>query len=392
MWQDRGSRPAGVNRLASPFGRGAAGPAPAAPRVGAELRAARLRLDRRVPDLAAGLRIKPAHLEALEEGRIADLPGAAYAAGFVRAYAGALGLDPDALARRFHAETRGTDRRSVLAFPAPVPERGVPAGAAVLLGVVLAVGGYAGWYRLSEDVHAPVTPVPPVPERLASLARGGPPSAPSPHVASILPPAGPAPPARPVPAQAAPERPEAERAEPQTAGPAPPVPPATVSPIQAAAAPPSPAPPRAAGQAQAAPADGRAEVRPEERMEGHPDGRPEGRVVLRAKADVWMQVRERQGPSVLNRLLRAGETWPVPAGQALLLTTGNAGGTEVLVDGEAVAPLGGSGAVRRDVSLDPEALKAVDAKAGDAPKAGQNAGQPGARAAAPASTSRPPAQ
>lgn len=132
-------------------------------------------------------------------------------------------------------------------------------------------------------------------------------------------------------------------------------------------------------------------------MEGHPDGRPEGRVVLRAKADVWMQVRERQGPSVLNRLLRAGETWPVPAGQALLLTTGNAGGTEVLVDGEAVAPLGGSGAVRRDVSLDPEALKAADAaKAGDAPKPGQgasqNAGQPGARAAAPASTSRPPAQ
>ncbi len=36
---------------------------------------------------------------------------------------------------------------------------------------------------------------------------------------------------------------------------------------------------------------------------------------------------------LLNRVMRGGETWPVPKGAALLLTTGNAGGTELLVDG-----------------------------------------------------------
>ena len=88
---------------------------------------------------------------------------------------------------------------------------------------------------------------------------------------------------------------------------------------------------------------------------------PEGtRIVLRARADCWLQVRDRQGPVLLNRVLRTGETWPVPAGRPagqLLMTTGNAGGTEVLVDGQVTAALGGDGVVRRDLPLDPDAIR-----------------------------------
>jgi cytoskeleton protein RodZ len=79
--------------------------------------------------------------------------------------------------------------------------------------------------------------------------------------------------------------------------------------------------------------------------------------VLRVKSDAWVQVREKQGPVLLARLLRGGESWPVPKGQQLLLTTGNAGGTELVLDGAALPSLGASGAVRRDVALEPEALK-----------------------------------
>jgi len=81
------------------------------------------------------------------------------------------------------------------------------------------------------------------------------------------------------------------------------------------------------------------------------------RIVLRAKSDAWIQVRDRSGQILLNRVLRNGETWPVPAKPSLLLTTGNAGGTEVLVDGTATASLGGDGAVRRDLPLDADAIK-----------------------------------
>ena len=79
--------------------------------------------------------------------------------------------------------------------------------------------------------------------------------------------------------------------------------------------------------------------------------------MLRANADAWVQVRDRSGSVLLNRILHAGETWEVPPKPNLLLTTGNAGGTDLLVDGQPSAPLGGSGAVRRDLPLDPDLIK-----------------------------------
>jgi cytoskeleton protein RodZ len=47
-----------------------------------------------------------------------------------------------------------------------------------------------------------------------------------------------------------------------------------------------------------------------------------------------------------------------PNADAPTLTTGNAGGTQIDVDGSPIpASLGGSGAVRRDLPLDAEMLK-----------------------------------
>ena len=67
-----------------------------------------------------------------------------------------------------------------------------------------------------------------------------------------------------------------------------------------------------------------------------------------------VQVRERGGQVLLNRVLRSGETWQVPQspGQQLLLTTGNAGGTELLVDGVVAPAIGPTGVVKRDLALD----------------------------------------
>ncbi len=87
-----------------------------ASRVGAELRAARLRLGWALPDVAQELRIRLPFLEAIEDGRVGDLPGAAYAVGFVRTYAGALGLDPDEVSRRFRAEAHEVNRKPELTF------------------------------------------------------------------------------------------------------------------------------------------------------------------------------------------------------------------------------------------------------------------------------------
>ena len=292
------------------------GPVTEAGRVGMELRAARMRLGLALPDVAAKLCVRPSFLEAVEDGRFADLPGPVYAVGFARAYAALLGLDAAAVARRFRAEPDAAAQKAELDFPAPVPDRGVPAGVAVLLGTLLAVAAYAGWYRFSDDPSPPAVQA--LPERLAPLA-GRPPADPPPPAAAV--PVEPPAPATPVPSP------------PPSLEPAPPL----------AVTPPPAAPPG-----------------------------DESRILLRANADAWVQVRERGGHVLLNRVLRGGESWAVPNGPALLLTTGNAGGTELLVDGETAPPLGPPGAVRRDIALEPDGLRAEIAKA--------------------ASTARPPSQ
>ncbi|HEX4172718.1 MAG TPA: RodZ domain-containing protein [Acetobacteraceae bacterium] len=284
--------------------------APIAPRAGADLRAARERVGWALGDLAQAMNMRPSYLEALEAGRINELPGNAYVLAFLRAYATMLGLDPDEVVRRFKAEAAQVNARPELIFPVPVPERRMPAGAVVLLGLALAVATYAGWYRLSGEGRLPAEANIQVPRRLAPLADQA--LRPEPRSAT----AGGAAPAPVAPAPV------------QDAESAPPVP--AISPSSAAAAVSLPAPPEPARQPH---------------------------IVLRANADAWLQVRDRSGQVLLSRVLRAGETWDVPEQPNLLLTTGNAGGTDLLIDGTATGSLGGSGVVRRDLPLDPDLIR-----------------------------------
>ncbi|RAI59155.1 DUF4115 domain-containing protein [Roseicella frigidaeris] len=291
-----------MKRLSPP---NAAAPEPT--RLGAELRDARLALGLSIEDLARSLRIRRGYLEALEAGRLAELPAPAYATGFVRAYARALGLEEAEIVRRFRAASGPqAARRTDLVFPEPVPDRGAPAGATILLGAVLVIGAYMGWYAWSGTGERLVDAVPPPPAIGQGHGQG-----------QDGAPGEAAPPPNPAGANAAPVPPAL-------------APPAGAPPVAAAAGPaPSPAPPG------------------------------EGRILLRARVEVWIQVRERQGgPVLVNRLLHPGEGWQVPAKDGLLLTTGNAGGLEVLVDGQPVAGLGPGQTVRRDLLLDPERLKA----------------------------------
>lgn len=77
------------------------------------------------------------------------------------------------------------------------------------------------------------------------------------------------------------------------------------------------------------------------------------RIEVRALSDSWIQIRDGVARRLLvTRLLRAGDTYVVPDQPGLTLLTGNAGALEILVDGEAVKPIGEEGAVRRNVVLD----------------------------------------
>jgi cytoskeleton protein RodZ len=331
-----------------------------APRAGADLRAARERLGWDLPDVAAMLRIRSFYLEALESGRLKNLPGNVYAVGFLRTYATALGLDVEEVSRRFRAEVGEIPRHSELVFPVPMPERGLPAGALILLGLILVGSAYIGWYRLSGEGRLPAETVQPVPARLAALVaapRPVPVLVPAPDEHGSVAVAPTAPPASPSDEDIGLFEPRRSVAEIPRLQPAPP--PSVPAPIEemrmtsmpsgtattaiAMPVPPPIRPPEAAPQSGATPG-----------FPAAPDG---ARIVLRFTGDTWVQVKERGGEALLTKVMRAGEAYPVPDRGNLILNTGNAGRVEILVDGTEVPSIGGPGSVRKDVPLDPDLLK-----------------------------------
>ena len=128
-----------------------AGNAPELPLLGpgATLRAAReaLRLD--LSQVAAETRIPLRHLEAIEDENFEGLPSRAYAIGFSRTFAKAVGLDPAVITNAVRAELAdGSMRRSVPSGdmepgdPARLPSAGLAWAAAAAV-LVLAIGAFA---------------------------------------------------------------------------------------------------------------------------------------------------------------------------------------------------------------------------------------------------------
>jgi len=98
---------------------------------------------------------------------------------------------------------------------------------------------------------------------------------------------------------------------------------------------------------------------PGDRVAAARDDSGDRRIVLRAVQASWIEIRSREtGRIVVGRLLRSGETYEVPREAGLMLTTGNAGGLEVVVDGDVAPPLGPEGVILRNVTLDGDRLLA----------------------------------
>jgi cytoskeleton protein RodZ len=325
--------------------------------VGHSLKVVRERRDLALTDVSARLRIRRPYLEAIEEGRFGELPGAVYVSGFLRQYAEFLGLDPDQVLKSYQAESDGAaHHRTVLNFPLPRPEERTPrlwlvVGALVLAGIV-----YALWYRHQEALRVGQDLIQAVPSRLADLVPSPQPIAPAAPPIVLPPPPIAQAPAVQVPAPQAPAAlPPVPQPAPTAQAPVaqPPVspPPVAQAPVAAppAAAPPVAAPPAPVAQASAPPAAAEAST--------SYGAATAGRIRVEATAPAWIQVRGPNNEQIFTRLLNAGERYQVPDRAGLTLLTGNAGGVRIVLDGQTLAPLGAEGEVKRGISLDPERLK-----------------------------------
>jgi cytoskeleton protein RodZ len=344
--------------------------APMTPRrisVSESLRSRRIECGLDIDYVAQILRIRPAVLIAIEKGEFDQLPGPAYAVGFVRSYATYLGLDAEALVIRFKNETTEIARRPHLEFPLPIRDSRVPTGPLLIICMLLAILTYGGWYYLSARSDQLAGVVPAVPERLQHLLATPtqPKDAPSPTVQSqqTTTPVPIAPPA-PEPAQTAVQAP-ATATPPVTTNPLSiqtPPPAGTQQPVVdgvppvenrsgaaaiASSLPASPDLAQPAVSSDAGKAAGEAGY-------GAPDG--QARVVLRATADSWVQVRDKGSNLLFTRVLKPGEHYNVPNQPGLTLIAGNAGGLDITVDGMNAPSIGEAGRVARNVSLDPDHL------------------------------------
>jgi cytoskeleton protein RodZ len=365
--------------------------------VGEILRRRRESYGQDLPTVASQLHIRLTYLRAVETGRFKDLPGMAYASGFVRSYGDYLGLDGEELVRLFREEVAGVDRQVRLNVPIVASEGRIPGGAVLLLSGFLAILAYGVWYYLADrnkslldlvpevpsqlrailgkEVPTNVATVPPMvkPQSATAPAQGGtgtapaqgnaaPASAPDPAVPSGVAGAQEAAPAQPTAAGATPSTIASQHATL-------PVPVATAAPP---AEPQAPATSVLVQPDDPAPLPGEFNALLAARQPPGPDGQPlpppaqvvmanpGARVKLVARMDSWVQINDKTGKTYYSAVLRAGQAIEVPNQPGLLLTAGNAGGLDVLVDGTQMPSLGAVGLVKRDLPLDPAGLKTTN--------------------------------
>lgn len=267
-------------------------------RVGQILGAARVARGLELEDIARDSRVPVRHLRAIEADAHDTLPALPYTIGFVKSFARAVGVDAEAAAAQFRAETSKTAHVPTAVTLEPLDERRLPPRWLVVasLAALLVIG--AGVLLWSSGAFDPPVPPPPVVIREAA------PTAPAPGSTEVAPSAVAA-----------------------TSGAAPNVAP----PLVPGGAPGIAVPPLTAG----------------------------GGVVIVPTEDVWLKIYDAQRNTVKVGLLKAGERYDVPANPpGLMLWTGKAGVLQVSVGGRAIPPLGGAAQTVKDVSLAPADLLA----------------------------------
>ena len=78
---------------------------------------------------------------------------------------------------------------------------------------------------------------------------------------------------------------------------------------------------------------------------------PAQEITIRAIASSWVEVVRGDGTTVLKKLMRAGDIYIVDDSSGLYLSTGNAGGIEILSGKNEIITIGSVGEIVRDLPL-----------------------------------------
>ncbi len=314
-----------------------AGPQPRASsyefeRIGDILRRARERRGEDLDFISDYLRIRPGFLAALEDSRYEEFPADAYVIGFLRSYAIYLGLDGRAAIDHYRHEMAGRRRRPTLNMPQPIYEGRAPTVFILIGAAIAAILIYVLWYSLSSSDRTDVAAMPALPRQTATIVATASPADPGLLPALTATPA------------------DAAASIETTPPPAVPAVSGTV-PAPATAPDSTELPDATASPAATAPEKPKAPVFGDKKNQNP-------RIVVQADSESWIMIADNLGNTVFDRILKPGESYIVPNIKGLTLTTGNANGLILKVDGVEIPRIVSSSRVVRAVPLDPERLKA----------------------------------
>ena len=322
--------------------------------IGEQLRRARESQCREIGHIAEEICIRSRHLEALESEDFSALPAPAYTVCFLRAYAETLGLNAEELVGIYKTGIESEELKPELVFPEPVYQTRIPGRAVLTMAIVALVGLYFGWIYEPRNGDIISSAIPPIPETLMALVGDSEASSKE---------------ALQAPASEASSRPDIER-DASGAG-------AQVEQeidknnglVEVAEGQPKAEPPAEVAIAHPDQAKTAGPASPQHSEAGFVPSTLLGRnaiadaiadrtqrIVLRAVQDTWIHISDGE-TVVFDGVLRQDQEYAPPLMDGLEMMTGNAGGLEVIVDGEKVKPLGAEGVIVRRVRLDPERLK-----------------------------------
>lgn len=130
--------------------------------IGALLRRAREEVRLTPAQASRMLHIRVRYLEALEEGRLQELPGLTYTRGYLQAYASFLGLDKDEILRRFDEVANMLARRNFY-FPQVLSGDKAPSQAMIWGGLGACLVLYLIWVFFLQGTTYKVSVVEPYP-------------------------------------------------------------------------------------------------------------------------------------------------------------------------------------------------------------------------------------
>ena len=278
--------------------------------VGSEIMFVRRAGGLSIKDVAARLRLQVEYLEAIEKGNLEKLPAPVYILGYVRSYANTLGIPSDAICRRLQVSLNNENIQQPYEQPFGKAVYSGNVGRTAVLAIIALMLVYGGWYiadSSSSKSPEPVTPVvnvAPVPEdeTLIDESRGGD-DASKTGTLNV----------------------ETDLNVVSDAG----VSDASVSDTGVSDT--------SSQTAGVAVAHNRA---------------PSRELVLKATATSWVEITRPDGRTVSAWLMNNGDEYTIPAGQDVYLTTGNAGGLQIDLGGDAPQVLGDWGEIIEELPLD----------------------------------------